>query len=210
MEQDAGVREHVYQLRRAKDLMKLGFGTAQAPTRTLPVLKSRRWYPGSFGVTATVMFLLISLGSGFLGYFGGKQLAGQAVPTVAHQRMDRVLLHISEADPEQFSAALDYTRKFLKEHKDSGGWIAVIANAGGLDLLREGGSPFEQQIIALIREHDNVHFIACANSIRQLRRKGVEPVIIENVDSSMPAMDQIIRHVQEGWTYIKVKSLVKV
>ena len=211
MEKDSSVRERVYKMRRAKDLIKLGFGSAQAPTRTPFRFKTSWWYPEWFGLATSALMLVALLGAGSLGYFGGKHFAGEATANapLALQKMDRILLHISESDPKQFMAALDYTRKFLEKHKHSGGQIAVVAHAGGLDLLREGVSPYEEQIIAMIRDYDNVHFIACASSIHALRKKGIEPVIIENIDSSMPAMDQIIQHVQQGWTYIKVKTFIK-
>jgi intracellular sulfur oxidation DsrE/DsrF family protein len=211
MEKDSSVRERVYKMRRAKDLIKLGFGNAKAPTRTPFRFKTSWWYPDWFGLATSALILVALLGAGSLGYFGGKHFAGETTANVpmALNKMDRVLLHISESEPKQFAAALDYTREFLEKHKNSGGQIAVIANAGGLDLLREGVSPFEEQVIAMIRDYDNVHFIACANSIRALRKKGIKPVIIENIDSTLPAMDQIIKHVQQGWTYIKVKTLIK-
>ena len=212
MENDPAVRERVYRLRRAKDLMKLGFGNARAPTQTLPRLKTGRWRFGSLGLAASILILVGGFVGGYLGYSGGRQLDHivQAGAPVVRPQTDRVLLHISESDPEQFAAVIDYTQKFLEKHKRSGGRVAVVANAGGLDLMRAGVSPFEKQIVAMMHEHDNVHFIACAASIRALHQKGVKPVIIEKVDSTLPAMDQIINHVQQGWTYVKVKSLTNV
>ncbi len=192
--------------------MKLGFASARAPTPAVQDFEARGWLPQWSGLAASIV-LVVSLGAGYLGYQGGKQLAfetTQAAATLAQQQVDKVLLHISESDPEQFSVALDYTRKFLDEHRANGGHIVVVANAGGLDLLRVGVSPFEERIIAMIRDYDNVHFIACANTILTLRKKGAEPVIIENIDSTMPAMDKIIQHVQQGYTYIKVKSLMEI
>ena len=219
MDKDHRIRERVYKLRRVKDLMNLGFKTVQAPKgsrnefskRTL-LPRRRTWLTRWSGVAASLM-LLVGLGAGYVGYHIGAQLAGESTLTVAsaeQQQEDRVLLHISESDPQQFAAALDYTRKFLEEHQSRGGQIAVVANAGGLDLLRAGVSPFEKQIIEMIRDYPNVHFIACANSIRKLRKNAMEPVIIANVDSTLPAMDKIIQHVQQGYTYIKVKSLMEI
>ena len=212
MENDPDVRERVYRLRRAKDLMKLGFGDARTPTQTLPRLKAGRWRLGSLGLAATILVLITSFVAGYLGYHSGK-LVGEsvhAVAPVAHRQTDRVLLHVSESDPKQFAAVLAYTQKFLEKHRKNGGRVAVVANAGGLDLMRAGVSPFEKQIIAMMRDYDNVHFIACASSIRELRRKGVEPIIIEKIDSTLPAMDQIISHVQQGWSYIKVDTLINI
>jgi len=212
MHNDSATRERVYRLRRAKDLMKLGFENARAATPAVQDFKPNGWLPRWSGLAASIV-LVVSLGAGYLGYQGGKQLAFETTPPVAalaQQHVDKVLLHISKSDPQQFSAALDYTRKFLDEHSSGGGQIAVVANAGGLDLLRAGVSPFEEQILEMIRDYPNVHFIACANSIRALRKKGVTPVIITNVDSTLPAMDKIIQYVQQGYTYIKVKSLMEI
>lgn len=213
MHNDNATREQVYRLRRAKDLMKLGFEGARAATPAVQDFEpGDGWLTRWSGLAASIV-LVVSLGAGYLGYQGGKQLAFETTPPVTaltQQHVDKVLLHISKSDPKQFSAALDYTRKFLDEHSSSGGQIAVVANAGGLDLLRAGVSPFEDQILEMIRDYPNVHFIACANSIRALRKKGVTPVIIENVDSTLPAMDKIIQYVQQGYTYIKVKSLMEI
>ncbi len=214
MENDPAVRERVYRLRRAKDLMKLGFGDARAPTQTLPRLKTARWRFGSLGLAASILILVGGFVGGYFGYLGyhdGRQPHHGYLQTGAsavHTQTDRVLLHISESDPAQFAAVIDYTQKFLEKHKRSGGRVAVVANAGGLDLMRAGVSPFEKQIVAMMRDYDNVHFIACAASIGELRKKGVEPVIIRKIDHTLPAIDQIVSHVQQGWTYIKVKSLV--
>lgn len=213
MENDPAVRERVYRLRRAKDMMKLGFGDARAPTQTLPRLKTVRWRFGSLGMAASILILVGGFVGGYFGYHGGKQPDHgylHAGAPVVHPQTDRVLLHISESDPAQFAAVIDYTRKFLEKHRKSGGRVAVVANAGGLDLMRAGVSPFEKQIVAMMRDYDNVHFIACAASILELRKKGVNPLIIEKIDATLPAIDQIVSHVQQGWTYVKVKSLTNV
>lgn len=210
MENNPAVRERVYRLRRAKDLMRLGFGDARAPTQTLPRLKTGYWRPGALGVAASILILV----GGFAGgYFSGRQPDQgylQAGAPVAHPQTERVLLHISESDPTQFAAVFDYIRKFLEKHKESGGQVAVVANAGGLDLVRAGVSPFENQIVAMMRDHGNVHFIACASSILELRKRGVDPLIIKKIDATLPAIDQIVSHVQQGWTYVKVKSLTNI
>lgn len=105
--------------------------------------------------------------------------------------------------------AMKFVRKFLEEHPTGSGDIAVIANAGGLDLLRSGVTPYEQEITELARAHVNVHFVACAQSIRNLRSQGIEPKFLPSVDASLPAFDQIIRRVEDGWRYMSVESLMK-
>lgn len=213
MEDDPVVRERVYRLRRAKDLMRLGFGDAQPPTEARGIAKRSPWRNVASRIAASVAALAISFGAGMLGHHyyaaeGDQQLRKAHVPA-AQQQDDRIILHISESDPEQFAAALSFAETFLDEHRASGNQVAVVANAGGLDLLRTGHSAFGDRIVALINSYPNVHFIACADGIRALRAQGVEPEFIHAVDTGKPAIDQIVGRVQAGWTYIKVESLLK-
>lgn len=211
MEEDLQIRESVYELRRAKDFMQIGFGQAKAPARpevgvsVSPV--RRRIIPGSYSIAASLLVLVVSFGGGYLGYTGGQLLTAEPSRNVVPMSQDKVLLHISESDPEKFMAVLNYARKFLDEHREKGSQVSVVANAGGLDMMREGVSPVKEEVLAMMREYRNMHFIACANSILALRKKGIEPVILKNIDASKPAMEQIIHHVRNGWSYIKVKEL---
>ena len=205
MKQNASVRERIQQMRRAKDYMKLGFGGAKASVSSEPVRSTRHWRLDSLGLAASVLILITGLG---LGYFGHSlTLSGNPITPMAQQHADRVLLHISESDPKKFKAVLDYARNFLETNKQAGRQVAVIAHSSGLDMLRDDISPYKQEILDMIRDYNNIHFIACANSIRALRKKGIEPKIIDHIDTSLPAMEQIINHVRQGWSYIKVNSL---
>jgi intracellular sulfur oxidation DsrE/DsrF family protein len=213
MHNNPQIREHVYRLRRSKDLLKLGFATATAPSEKQKRNADSFWQPYSLTMVACVAALFISVSSAVLGYY----FARQATPNINNmaqlqtsESTQRILLHISDADKKHFSAALSYAENFLTKHESSGGQIAVVANAGGLDLMRSGVSPYEKQIIQMMKAHDNVYFIACANSIRALRDKGIKFKLINHVQVDKPAMDQIIEYVKDGWTYKKVNSSFKI
>ncbi|WP_455235423.1 hypothetical protein [Thiogranum longum] len=214
VENDPEVRERLYQLRRAKDLMKLGFDNAQPPRRPMQEPKTSLRTRLSFGIAASLVTAAVGFGTGIFGYSLSMQLAEksstQVLANASQQYADRVVLHISDSDPEHFGAALAYTKEFLKTHQKQGSEIEVVANAGGLDLMREGISPYERQVIELMRDHNNVHFIACANGIRSLKNKGIQPGIIEEIGTDETAMDHIISRLQDGWTYVKVESLPEI
>lgn len=212
MEEDLAVRERVYRLRRAKDLMRIGFESVQPPPHASAPTggrRGRRWGAMPLGLVATVLIALggLSAGPAGLDSGGGVKAPVATAPGTVPRQATRIVLHISESDPKQFAAVLSYIRSFLKTHPAGSGQIAVVANAGGLNLLRAGVSPYEREVRELTLAHPNVHFIACANSIRALRRHGVRPTFLRNVDTSKPALDQIIALVQAGWTYVKVESL---
>jgi hypothetical protein len=45
MDEEPDIRNHVEQLRRTKDLMKLAYGKARAPTRARPAVSENQWKP---------------------------------------------------------------------------------------------------------------------------------------------------------------------
>ncbi|MCO6412992.1 MAG: hypothetical protein J5I92_09625 [Thiogranum sp.] len=208
VDKDPALREQVYQLRRAKDLMKLGFGDARPASPSGVPHKAR---PGRFGVgvAASVALLVTGFGAGSLGYYCTRYLDtdSSVMASLAQRQSDHVVLHINDSDPRHFMAALDYVDRFLEENTATGGQIEVVANAGGLDLMRAGLSPYEERVVAMINRRNNVHFIACANAINNLQQQGIEPRIIRSVNTEQTALEHIVERLRSGWTYIKVDSL---
>ena len=201
MEVDPALRQRVDILRRAGDLMRLGFGRVDTPACHTDRAAGRWVNPGRWAASLVLLFVT-ALVAGLGGYEAGRQAGA---PADADRRL---VLHISESSPAQFAVALEYTRRFVQE-ASPGSEIAVVANAGGLDLLRADVTRFRDRIDSLITGYEQVQFIACANSIRKLRRQGVEPSFIEHVDTSQPAFDQIVRRLEQGWSYRKVESLMQ-
>jgi intracellular sulfur oxidation DsrE/DsrF family protein len=158
--------------------------------------------------------LIFGFGSGVLGYYVSSQLAqaenNVALASLQGANAHHVILHISESDPRQFSAAMRYVEAFLNHNPAAGSQIGVVANAGGLDLMRDGVSPFTSEITAIMRHHDNVHFIACSAGLQNLRRRGIQPKFIGDIDTDKTAIDHIVNRLKAGWTYIKVDDLPQV
>lgn len=212
MEKNPAIRERVYQLRRAKDLMKLSFKDAKAPLKTTLIANSRTWrLPQFSGLAAAFLALVIAASSGVLGFYSGKQTSTTDATTLAQTHQDRLILHVSESNPKHFARALAFVKTFLAEHERQGeGQIEVVAHAGGLDLLREDVSPYANEVKALMKQHANVHFIACANGIRSLLKKGIKPNIIDGIPTGQTALDRIVSRLQAGWSYLKVESLAEI
>lgn len=207
MEEDPGIRERVYELRRAKDLMKLGFGQASAPSRLEH--NPAFWRKYTPAIAAMLVLAVGITGGWFMQPLLSAQQQGENLAQLQVSQNDKIIVHISKSDPKQFATALAYTEKFLDEHKGGGHQIDVVAHASGLNLMRADVSPLKEQILALIEKHDNVHFIACAGAIKMFRQKnGTAPDIIRGVATDSTAFDHIVGRLQSGgWKYIKVETL---
>lgn len=203
METDPAVREEVCRLRGAKDWMRTGFADAQ-PRLGAGSCKPRRSRHLSLGIAASLIALTFATGGGWIGYLCGERQA----PLLAQQvNSQHILLHLDESAPETFSTVLDYAETFLAQHQARGAEVEVVANASGIDLMRVGGSPYEERVKSLSRQYKNLHFIACANAIRNLRKQGVEVTVLDDVNAGETAVDHIVKRLRDGWTYVKVSDL---
>ena len=116
MEDDPETRDQVYQLRRAKDLMKLGFGNATAPSGKQPAAKPSFWRYCIPAIAASITFLAVGLLAGSVGYYYGGQANTTMASTINLEQTHRVVLHVRKADMEQFSQAVAYAKNFADEH----------------------------------------------------------------------------------------------
>lgn len=160
-----------------------------------------------------VLFLLV-FSSGWLG--GDLMHSTNETPRVTAFFSDGIkssaevkgkfVLHVGTHDNAKFKQTLDEIEKLLLSYKNNTQSIQleVIANAGGLNLLREDGSPYVQKVKQISEQYPNVKFIACSNAIERLREQGIEPRLIGAVHQGTTALDQVVKRMNEGWTYIKI------
>ena len=203
----------VCELMQLKDALRLAYSeppkSRHGATHRGTAFQSRAW----LNAVAAVLLLAIGTLGGWMLYpqFGASSDAIH-IAAVDQAQTEKIILHISKSDPEQFSAALDYAEKFLIEHAAQGHQVDVVAHAGGLDMMRADVSPIREQIIALMDKYNNIHFIACAGTIKRYTQKnGVAPDIIQGVGTDDTAFDHIIGRLQTGdWKYIKVESIKEI
>lgn len=122
------------------------------------------------------------------------------------QQPGKYILHIGSHDDAKFKYILDKAEYLMTHYQDDMQLIEleIIANAEGLDLLREDASPFAQRVKDLSQRYPKIKFIACSNAIERMREKGIEPNLINAVHQGPTALDQVVKRMNDGWTYIKI------
>lgn len=200
MEKDPALRAECVELRNLKDLVRHAYDGVEAPRREVVDTNHPRKRLAAFGVAAA---LLISLGfSG--GWLANHHSTGPLQQVATAEQAPRILLHIATAEPAKMQATLDRAESLLEEYREQGVQIEVVANSEGLHMLRAGGSPYGQRVLAMMAEHEELQFIACDTAIRHLERAGVDVVLLPRTHTAPSAVEHIIERMREGWTYIKV------
>jgi len=125
-------------------------------------------------------------------------------PVAQHE--DKVLLHISTAELNKLDFLLTKTERLLRDSRNSNHPlnIEVIANSDGINLLRKTTTPYEERIQQLQQRYENLEFIACANTIKRLKKSGNNVQMLDGVKADTPALDTIINRMDKGWTYVKI------
>lgn len=211
MDNDPDMRQRVYELRKIKDLVKLGYEDAipDAPRKN-SFKPFPFWRQHCAGIAASIVAISVSFAAGVTYYHYNQStppFSSQDVASINLEQIDHIILHISESDPRLFEASLLFTEKFLKKHSHNAR-IEVVANAGGIDLMRSD-YPLGDKVREMMADYDNVTFVACTNAINKLRQQGIVPKIIKDVGTDEAALDHILDRVREGWTYLKASDAEK-
>ncbi len=175
-------------------------------------------HKSTFSVIRYGMAALLMLGLGvMLGWYSNEQVSikgvaqsealhGFKLTPVSMSQPNKILLHIASSKKEKLQQTLHHIQNIIDKYdvSDLPFQIEVIANAGGIDLLREDVTPYKQKISEITAEYENVSFIACSSALDRLKVQGIEPRLISQAKTGVTAVEQIVKRLQEGWVYVKV------
>lgn len=119
----------------------------------------------------------------------------------------KIILHISSDAPDKLDHALTTAEQLLATYSQLRQplELELVANAGGLNLLRADTSPYAERVRELQRQYDNLTFLACQTAMDRLRReKNVSPGLLPEALVTPNALDEILTRLQQGWMYISV------
>ena len=214
---DASLRERVGLLRLGKDLVRhayVGIASDGAPRsdRASRLAVASRWRAVAAGLLA------IGVGA-LLGWTAHEQAGGAADPMLRftelaehdaarspHGDAEHVILHVSSAGPQHSQAVLDRAEGILETARTSRRTVVVeiVANSGGLDLLREGVSTQAPRIAALRASYPQLSLVACGQTAQRLREGGVDVRLLPGTSVASSALDEIVRRMQQGWAYVRI------
>jgi intracellular sulfur oxidation DsrE/DsrF family protein len=131
------------------------------------------------------------------------QVAGVSMPVRAHAHANTVF-HIDMDDTQKMEKLLDRAEAILTASADRDAQVEVVANAGGLNLLRADTSAVAPRVREMMKKYGNLSFVACAKTIERLKEQGVEVNLINRTHARETALEHLVERLNEGWTYVKI------
>lgn len=142
-----------------------------------------------------------------VGGVAGLWWRGEAAPAApASVAAPHIVLHVAANDGGQALAALAQAEGLLSTARSEGRalTVEVVANAGGLDLLRTAAAPDAARVQRLQQAYPALRFVACGQTVQKLRERGEDVRLLPGTTVAASALDQIVLRLQQGWTYLRV------
>ncbi len=203
---DAEIRSRACELWQLKQMLRSAYrpvrdksakrGVFNAPSRPF------RW---PMGIAAS--FLIV--GGALSGWLARESLDADGLTPQQMEAIradgSRVVLHLVSDEPERMEAALRMVEKLASAKDRSGSPIQVefIANGPGVHLLRSGGSPFAQRVVAQHDAHPNLQILACRQTVDRLRERGVAVNLLPVVREAPSAESLLAARLSQGWRYVQ-------
>lgn len=208
VQNDEALARRLHELRLLMDEMSLAYHKPPGMERT-PATSSRHASRLGLGVSAAALFLM-----GLFGAWFGQAMMQDGRPNsirdiaginTATSVPDKLIVHINAMDKSRIEKVLQTTETLLKANatREHPLRVEVIANAEGLGMLRRG-SPYAKRIHAIAQSDEHVRFLACGIAMEAARLKeGEEIALIPEAHKVDAALEQILRRLKQGWTYVK-------
>ncbi|QGT78122.1 hypothetical protein GM160_03985 [Guyparkeria halophila] len=197
------------------DQMKDWVQQAYAAPPLAPDRRAARAQPAGWRRALAASLLMIA--GGAVGWFANSSLvlpaggtdsvaeAQAALNDEAAKEATRIILHVGSSDRQTFDQALDTAENLLANADNNPNFhLQVLANSGGVNLVRKDATPHAQRIAAMLQDHPNLEFTACGQSLARLRREGEDVAVLPNVEVVDTAVSEVVRRMQRGWTYIRI------
>ncbi len=211
IEQDDALKMRVCELRGLKEMVRHAY---QQHETSICQPKRRDWTRYAQTLAASLFLLLLG---GILGWTVSEKHDATKYHKVLSlfrviqnndikQGTGKIIVQVSDANPMRLKTALDETENLLKSYRQAGRdlKIEIIANGGGLDLLRSDVTRYRERISMLQKEYPNLDVVGCNQSIDALKKKGVAVNLLPNVRIASSALDEINMRLQQGWDYVRV------
>jgi intracellular sulfur oxidation DsrE/DsrF family protein len=205
-EESAELDKRLCQQRKLKEMIQHAYRTPPKPRRLGHNPRpGRRWFVQGMAAAALVS----------TGILGGYLIAGTVSPhesvpgekatqsMVVTEEPGRYLLHLTSAEPADMMRTLEYAESLLTDPDRSDEiQVEILANEGGIDLLRSDVTPFATQISSLADKE--VLFFACSKTVERLKNTGIHVELVPQASAEFSALDRVLLRLQEDWDYLKI------
>lgn len=214
---DDTLKERVCELRGLKEMIQHAY--REPPSCIVPPLKKSAHWKNSCiqnitRLAACLLLLMLGWWSGWI-MSAKSQLANNpremsvfqaAQSNNVAEKPNNFIVNVSSSNPARLKTALDETENLLEANKRATQpfKVEIVANGGGVNLLRSDVSPFAKRIAMMRIKYPNFDYIACKVSINKLQKNGVIVHLLPHTGVVTSAAGEINKRLIQGWDYVRI------
>jgi len=211
--EDEQLDQRLCQLQRVHNMVQLAYNDVYPTTDSQTHRHKSNSKITRFATAATVLLFLGGLGGWFTHHYFNTQSGLTEIVQELHTNSPasntpwKLLVQVSNRDVRRFGILMDETERLLKTAAQNNEQltIQILANAQGIELLKDDQSPTALRIKQLRRQYNNLLLTACGQSLEKLRSQNRPvPKLLEEAHIVQSAIQQVIEKHRLGWTYIKI------
>lgn len=137
-------------------------------------------------------------------------LAATAVPpALAREKTHRLVLQISDGDPDKMTAVLNVAGNVARLYSEMGEEveIRIVAFNAGLNMLRTDKSPVLARLKSVAESMPNVAFEACGNTRENMakaeNRKPEDIPLFDKATVVKAGVVSLVELSERGWTIVR-------
>lgn len=211
---DEALTQRICDLQKVRSLLQLAFNEKEVvPEHQQPAIQ-QHWISLRKGIAAGVLIVVGVLG----GWFSHQQLStdktlieyAQTIrnnPAIGENETWQVMLHVSHNEARRFKVLLNETEKLLATYKKNNQplQVEILANAKGLDLLKDENSPNALKLKQLKATYGNLMVSVCGQTLKRVQKEtGKSVSLIPDTNVVRSAIHQVSKRQKQGWTYIHI------
>ncbi|HET9113297.1 MAG TPA: hypothetical protein VFN66_05455 [Burkholderiales bacterium] len=214
LEQDDQLKARVCEMHNLKELLQHAYPDTSPPAIQTDKPLRRRFGLYSYCLAASLAFLV--LGSAICWTFttqnsvASYKKTASLIKTIQDNNIaadpSKIIVQVSNSNPVRIKMALDEAENLLKTYRENRQplELEIIANGGGIDLLRAGRSPYSNRLATMQAKYENLHVYACNLSLTALQKTGIDVRLLPETLIATSALGEISKRVKEGWDYVRV------
>lgn len=210
LKKDSTLAAEICEIQQQTDLIFLAYHNINIPDERSNKSPTKKYSAFNTwqSLAASVVLTLSITASLFVGFTKNDSIEDNFLKTSEMNVQDvnskKILIHINSMNADHIKQALDKSEQLLVKKKNSQGFkLEIVANAAGLGLLRKD-SPYSDRVKFISEHNENVEFLACGIAMENARLKeGKEVQLLPEAEKIPAALDQILKRIKGGWTYVK-------
>jgi len=116
----------------------------------------------------------------------------------------RVVINISQYQPQTFDETINNIEALLKSKDGTSFKLEIVANKQGLKALDTETSIHAERINQLANQFGNLKVVACAKSLAKLASEGDPIQLMKSIMITPSAAEQVAKRTGAGWLYLKI------